>query len=102
METCRFGVRRETNGGSDACFEVFDRVTGAAVASGMRRVEAEAEAHRRNHDTSSWPPAAVRLAPVELAGLRAELAHADRLVAEQQARIGKLYELFTGRDGDRR
>jgi hypothetical protein len=31
--------------------------------------------------------------------LRAELAHADRLVAEQQTRIGTLYVLFTEWDG---
>ena len=131
METCRFGVRRYPNNGSEACFEIFDRVTGTAVASGLCRVEAEAEARRRNHHASGSPAAAVLLAPVELAGLRAavdaylagvghrsrvlvaraaealdelraELAHADRVVAEQQARIGELYELFTGRDGDRR
>jgi hypothetical protein len=130
METCRFGVRPCPRGGSDACFEVFDRVTGTAVASGMCRVEAEAEARRRNHDASGSPAPGVRLAPVELAALRtaidvylagashhslalvaqaaealdelrAELAHADRLVAEQQVRIGRLYELFTGRDGGR-
>ena len=30
--------------------------------------------------------------------LRSELAHADRLIAEQQAGVAKLYELFTDRE----
>jgi hypothetical protein len=32
--------------------------------------------------------------------LRDQLAYADSLVAEQQARIIGLYDLFTGREGD--
>ncbi len=32
--------------------------------------------------------------------LRDELAHADRLIAEQQDRIAKLDHLFTGWEGD--
>ncbi len=74
-QTCRFGVRRYPNGGSAACYEVFDRMTGAAMASGMRRVEAEDDARRRNHDPSgptavtvssappNSPPCASRLTP---------------------------------------
>jgi hypothetical protein len=34
--------------------------------------------------------------------LRDALARAESLVAEQQARISALYELYTGREGDRR
>jgi hypothetical protein len=123
--TCRFGVRPSPISRLDSGFEVFDRATGAAVASGMARAEAEAEARRRNHD-SSGPPA-VCVDPPELAGLRgavdaylaragdhsrsilaraaqaldelrAELAHADRLVAEEQARLERLYELCTAWD----
>jgi hypothetical protein len=33
--------------------------------------------------------------------LRAELADADALIAEQQARMGKIYELLRVWDGDR-
>ena len=131
MVTCRFGVRRYANGRPDTCFEVFDRMTGATVASGMRRADAEADARRRNHDTSGPPTVPVCLEPAELvmlrsaidaclAGadhhsrilvaraaqaldeLRTELAHADRLIAEQQARIAGLYKLFTGWDGSDR
>jgi hypothetical protein len=122
MVTCRFGVRRSPNGGPESCFEVFDRMTGAAVASGMGRVEAEADARRRNQDTSGSAVcsdllefAALRTAidgylaragrharilvaraAQALDELRAELAQADRLVADQQARIGELYELLPG------
>ena len=128
METCRFGIRPHPNDGSDSCFEVFDRMTGAAVASGMRRAEAEADARRRNHDTSGPPTPTVCLDPAELAALRAaidgylagaghqslilvaraaqaldelraELSHADSLIAGQQARLAPLYGLFTGRAG---
>jgi hypothetical protein len=126
--TRRFGVRPYANGGSDSYFEVFDRMTGAAVASGMSGAEAEVDARRRNDDTSSPPVLTVRLDPAELAalraaidavlaragdhsrilvaqaaealdGLRAQLAHADNLIAEQQARFAELYKLFTGWEG---
>ncbi len=33
--------------------------------------------------------------------LRHQLGHTDRLIAEEQARIVKLYDLFTGPEGDR-
>ena len=123
MVTCRFGVRRQPDGGSDACFDVFDRMTGATVASGMRRAEAEADARHRNQDTSGPPAelaalqatidayvtriglcsrALVAQAAQALEELRTQLADADRLVGEQQARIADLYKLFTGEDGDRR
>ena len=127
MVTCRFGVRPEPNGGSDFGFEVFDRMTGAAVASGMRQAEAEADARRRNHDTSGppvvWPDPPelavlrtvidryvtraarhsrilVAQAAQALDELRAELAHAERAIAEHQARIGQLYKLFPDPDAD--
>jgi hypothetical protein len=125
--TCRFSVRAHRADGSDSCFEVFDRTTGAAVTWGLARAEAEAEARRRNHDTSS--PPAVSVEPPELAGLRAAvdaylaragqhsrvviaraaqalddlreaLAHADRLIAEAQARIGDVYDALSS-EGDR-
>ncbi len=112
--TCRFGIRASPMSGPDSSFEVFDRTTGAAVTSGMARAEAEAEARHRNHDTSGPPAGCVH--PPELAALRAtvdaylaragdhcrstlartaqaldelraELTHADRLIAEQQARL---------------
>jgi hypothetical protein len=67
MVTCRFGVRRYPNGGPESCFEVFDRMTRAAVASGMCRAEAEADARRRNHDTSG---SAVCPDPLEFIALR--------------------------------
>jgi hypothetical protein len=69
MQTCGFGVRPYPNAGSSARFEVFDRMTGAAVASGMRRPEAEQEARRRNHDTSG-PAVTLRLVPAEVAALQ--------------------------------
>ena len=126
MET-RFGVRPYPNSGSDS-YEVVDRMTGTTVASGMRRVEAEDDARRRNHGDTGPPALAGFLDPAEVAGLRAavdaclaragrhsrilvaraaealddlreEFAHADSLIAEQQARIGKLYNLFTGSEG---
>jgi hypothetical protein len=118
--TCRFGVRTHRDGRSDSYFEVFDRTTGAAVAGGMARAEAETEARRRNHDSIGRP--AVSVEPAELARLRVAievylaqagrdarviiagaaqaldelreaLAHADRLVAEAQGRIGEIYDL---------
>jgi hypothetical protein len=70
-QTCRFGIRRYPNGGSAACFEVFDRMTGAAVASGMRRVEAEDDARRRNQDLSRPAAMTLHLGPADLAALRA-------------------------------
>ena len=124
MVTCRFGVRRQDDDGSVSSFEVFDRATGAAVASGMTRADAQAEARRRNHDTSGPAPC---LEPLDLPRLQPEpntlliraeeearsvlarvaqaldelrdaLAHVDRLIAEQQRRLEKLYEPFTARD----
>jgi hypothetical protein len=67
MQTNRFGVRRTPVPG---CFEVFDRVTGVAVASGMRRAEAESDARRRNDDTSGPDPMTLRLGPPEVSALR--------------------------------
>jgi hypothetical protein len=50
MQTHRFGVRPFDGAAVPRCFEVFDRVTGAAVAPGMRRAEAESEGTgRRDH-----------------------------------------------------
>jgi hypothetical protein len=98
MQTCRFGVRRYPSEGSGACFEVFDRMTGAAVAAGMRRGEAEAEARRRNDDTSA-PAVTVCLGPADFAALRAavdaylaDASHPLRILEE-------LYELFIGQGG---
>ena len=48
MQTNRFGVRPFYGAGDRGWFEVFDRVTGAAVVSGLRRAEAEGGARRRN------------------------------------------------------
>jgi hypothetical protein len=47
MQTCRFGIRPYLNGGSPSRWEVFDRMTGAAVASGMRRPGSHASAVTR-------------------------------------------------------
>jgi hypothetical protein len=97
MVTCRFGVRRQPNGGSDACFEVFDRMTGAPVGGGMRRAEAEDEARRRNHDTSGPPPVTVCLRPAEFDALRAAVDAYLAWAADRHARIlEELYELFSG------
>ena len=70
MQTNRFGVRRVPGAAVSGCFEVFDRVTGGAVASGMRRTEAESEARRRNDDTSGPDPMTLRLGPPEVSALR--------------------------------
>jgi hypothetical protein len=97
MTTCRFGVRRYPNGGSALCFEVFDRMTRAAVASGMRRVEAEDDARRRNHDTSSPATVTVHLGPADLAALRAAIDAYLSRAGDHHARIlQELYELFAG------
>jgi hypothetical protein len=69
MQTNRFGVR-PSSGAVPGPFEVFDRATGAAVASGMRRAEAESEARRRNDDPSGPTPMTLRLGPPEVLALR--------------------------------
>ncbi len=116
MMTCRFGVCPYPNG-SASWFEVFDRTTGAAVARGLTRSHAEIEARRRNHDTSG--PPVLYLGPPDVAQLRRgeqqtravlaraaqaldelrdALAHADRLIAQQQHQLGELYDLLTSGD----
>ena len=70
MQTSRFGVRQVSEAAVPGSFEVFDRATGAAVASGMRRAEAEGEARRRNQDTSGATPMTLRLGPPEVSALR--------------------------------
>ena len=83
------------------------------------------DVRRRNQDSSGLPAVGECLGPAEVAALRTaidacsaraghrsrilvaqaaealddlreELAQAERLIAEQQARIEKLYDLFTG------
>jgi hypothetical protein len=60
MQTNRFGVRPlvQANGGPRR-FEIFDRCTGAAIATGMHRAEAERDARSRNGDTSGLRPTAL-------------------------------------------
>ncbi len=100
-QTCRFGVRRYPNGGSAACYEVFDRMTGAAMASGMRRVEAEDDARRRNHDLSGPATVTVCLSPAELAALRAAVdAYLTRPGGHHARILQELYELLTSRPTD--
>jgi hypothetical protein len=100
FQTCRFGVRRYPNGGSAACFEVFDGMTGSAVASGLRRVEAEDDARRRNHDPRGPAGAALCLTPAELAALRA-VVDAYLVRASGHSRIlEELYEILTRGKGD--
>jgi hypothetical protein len=70
MQTNRFGVRLVAGAGNPGAFEVFDRATGVAVASGMRRTEAQTEARRRNGDTSGSTPMTLRLGPPEVSALR--------------------------------
>ncbi len=101
-QTCRFGVRRYPNGGSPACFEVFDRMTGAAVASGMRRVEAEDDARRRNHDPSGPAAVTVCLSPAQLAALRAAVdAYLTRPGGHHARILQALHELLTSRPHDK-
>src|SRR5919198_3377484 len=70
-ETTQFGVRPfGCLNGDPKRFEVFDRRTGNAVVSGLRRDEAEADARRRNHDRSGPTGMAVSLGPLEVAALR--------------------------------
>jgi hypothetical protein len=70
-ETTQFGVRPfGCLNGDPKRFEVFDRRTGNAVVSGLRRDEAEADARRRNHDRSGPTGMAVCLGPLEVAALR--------------------------------
>jgi hypothetical protein len=96
METCRFGVRPYPNGGCAARYEVFDRMTGAAVASGMRRVEAEREARRRNHDASGRAAMTVRLGPAEIAALQDALDTymAFQIGGQDHQILEDLYVLF--------
>ena len=84
--TCRFGVRRQDDDGSVSLFEVFDRATGAAVASGMTRADAEAEARRRNDDTSGPAPCLQQPNP---ARVQPPAANASLPQAEVQACAGR-------------
>ena len=86
MVTCRFGVRRQSDDGSVSSFEVFDRATGAAVASGMIRADAEAEARRRNRDTSGPAPC---LQQPNLARLQPPAAKGYLPRAQVQACVGQ-------------
>ncbi len=97
MQTCRFGVRPYANGGSPISFEVFDRMTGAAVGGGMRRAEAEDQARGRNHDTSGPSTVTLYLRPAELDALRAAVDAYLAWAADRHSRIlEELYELFSG------
>jgi hypothetical protein len=103
MQTCQFGVRPYPNGGSAARYEVFDRMTGAAVATAMQRLDAEREARTRNRDASGGAAMTVHLGPAEIAALQDalhvymayDIAGRDRPILED------LYALFTSwRAGD--
>ncbi len=101
MQTNRFGVRRTPVPG---CFEVFDRVTGVAVASGMRRDEAESDARRRNDDTSSPDAMTLRLGPPEVSALREAVgAYLTRqgLGRRDHRILEGLYALFSAWQQDR-
>ena len=75
-------------------------MTGAAVASGMRRVEAEDDARRRDYDPNAPAAVTLCLSPAELAALRAAI-DAYRAGAGHHHRIlEELYTLFTGREID--
>jgi hypothetical protein len=95
MQTNRFGVRRTAVPG---CFEVFDRVTGVAVASGMRRDEAESDARRRNEDPSAPHSMTLHLGPPEVLALRDAVGAymAQEGIGRRDHRIlEELYALFS-------
>jgi hypothetical protein len=101
MMTCRYGVRPYPDGRAGSSFEVFDRMTGAAVATGMRRVEAEDDARRRNHDTSGRGMT-VRLGAREVTVLQhaLDVALAFRVAGQDRHILEDLYVLFASWEGE--
>jgi hypothetical protein len=97
LTTCRFGVRLHSNGGSASRFEVLDRATGAAVATGMVRVEVGREARRRNHDRSGPAAMTMRLGRAEVAALQVALDvyMAFQIAGQDRPILEDLYVLFT-------
>lgn len=97
MQTNRFGVRPlvGANGGPGR-FEVFDRRSGAAVATGMRRTEAELDARSRNGDPSGPTPVTLRLGPAEVSALReaVEAFLVFEIDGEAHRVLEDLYALF--------
>jgi hypothetical protein len=101
MPMCCFVVRPDPNGGSGDCFEVFDPMTGVVVVSGVRRVEADDDARRRDHDTSGPPVLTLYLGPAEFAALRAAVDAYLNRTSHHERVLEELYELFTGRGSNR-
>jgi hypothetical protein len=102
MQTNRFGVRPFSGAGGPGWFEVFDRVSGASVVSGLRRTEAEGDARRRNQDTSGSTPMNLHLGPLEVSALRDAIdAYMALDVAGRDHRILEdLYTLFASWERD--
>ena len=98
MQTSRFGVRPFSGAGGPGWFEVFDRVTGGAVVSGLRRAEAEGDARRRNQDTSGSTSMNLHLGPLEVSALRDAIdAYMALEIGGRDHRILEdLYALFAG------
>jgi hypothetical protein len=72
----------------------------AVVAAGMRRVEPEDDARRRNQDTCGPAFVTMRLGPAELTALRIALDAYLAEASDHHRILEELYELFTGQPID--
>ncbi len=97
------GVRPYPNGNSGSNLEVFDRRTGAAVASGRRRAEAEREARKRNHDASGPAEMTLCLGRPQITALQEALETymAFRVAGQDHQILEDLYVLFASRQDGR-
>jgi hypothetical protein len=97
MQVNRVGVRlRLRAADGPGRFEVFDRRSGADVATGMRRYEAERDPRSRKGEPFGPTPIMLRLGPTEVSALRAaaEAFLAFQIAGEAHRILEDLYLMF--------